>query len=85
MVVWNRVHMHTIQVVIDEKLLKATDRIAQRTKRNRSELIREALREHLRRLQIRALEHRDRQGYSAQKSTPEESGDWEAEAEWPAE
>jgi len=77
--------METIQVVIDQKLLKATDRLAQRTKRNRSELIREALREHLRRLEIRALEDRDRHGYSAQRPTPEERVDWEAEAEWPAE
>ncbi len=84
-IMWNRLHMQTIQVVIDEKLLKATDRIAQRTKRNRSELIREALREHLRGLETRALEDRDRQGYSAQKSTREESVDWEAEAEWPTE
>src|SRR4051812_41450286 len=74
---WNGVHMQTIQVVIDEKLLKAADRVAQRTKRNRSELIREALREHLQGLEIRALEDRDRQGYSAQKSTRQESVDWE--------
>ena len=77
--------MQTIQVVIDEKLLKATDRAAQRTKRNRSELIREALREHLRGLEVRALEERDRQGYSAQRSTLDEPVDWEAQAEWPAE
>jgi metal-responsive CopG/Arc/MetJ family transcriptional regulator len=75
--------MQTIQIVIDEKLLKATDRAAQRTKRNRSELIREALREHLRGLEVRALEERDRQGYSAQKPIPQESADWEAE--WPGE
>lgn len=77
--------MQTIQVVIGEKLLKAADRVAQRTKRNRSELIREALREHLRRLEIRALEDRDRQGYAAHRSAPEEPVDWEAEAAWPAE
>src|SRR4051795_6707183 len=82
---WKRLHMQTIQVVIDQKLLKATDRAAQRAKRNRSELIREALREHLRRLEMRALEDRDRQGYSAQRPTPEESVDWETEAAWPAE
>jgi metal-responsive CopG/Arc/MetJ family transcriptional regulator len=77
--------MQTIQVVIDDKLLKATDRVAQRTKRNRSELIREALREHLRSLEVRAAEERDRQGYSAQRPAPEESIDWEAEAAWPQE
>jgi len=80
---WSAAHMQTIQIVIDEKLLKATDRAAQRTKRNRSELIREALREHLRGLEVRALEERDRQGYSAQKPIPQEAADWEAE--WPGE
>src|ERR1035441_9365167 len=48
--------METIQVVLDTKLLQATDRAALRTKRNRSALIRDALREHLRSLEIRALE-----------------------------
>jgi metal-responsive CopG/Arc/MetJ family transcriptional regulator len=77
--------METIQIVIDQKLLQAADRAAQRTKRNRSELIREALREHLRRLEIQALETRDRQGYARQKPVPEESVFWETEAAWPAE
>ncbi len=33
-------------------------------RRNRSALVRDALREHLRRLELRASEERDRQGYS---------------------
>ena len=53
--------METVQIVLDKKLLQATDRAARRTKRNRSELVREALREHLRRLEVCALEERDRQ------------------------
>jgi metal-responsive CopG/Arc/MetJ family transcriptional regulator len=55
--------METIQVVLDAKLLRAADRAARRAKRNRSALIRDALREHLRRLEIQALEERDREGY----------------------
>ena len=43
--------METVQIVIDKKLLLATDRAARRTKRNRSALVRDALREHLRRLE----------------------------------
>lgn len=39
--------METIQVVLDRKLLQAADRVVRRTKRNRSALIRDALREHL--------------------------------------
>jgi metal-responsive CopG/Arc/MetJ family transcriptional regulator len=76
--------METIQVVLDSKLLQAADRAARHTKRNRSALIRDALREHLRRLEIRALEQRDRDGYA--KAPPnDEALVWEAEAAWPAE
>ena len=74
--------METIQVMLDAKLLRAADRAARRTKLNRSALIREALREHLRKLEIREMEERDRKGYEG--GAGEFSG-WEAEAVWPAE
>jgi metal-responsive CopG/Arc/MetJ family transcriptional regulator len=77
--------METIQIVLDRKLLQATDQAARRTKRNRSALVRDALREHLRRLEVRAREERDRQGYSRRRPTIGESLVWEAEAAWPAE
>ena len=78
-------HMETIQVVLDTKLLQATDRAARRTKRNRSALIRDALREHLRSLEIRALEERDREGHLKRPPPSGESLLWEAEAAWPEE
>ena len=74
--------MQIIQIVLDEKLLKAADQAAKRTKRNRSALVRDALREHLRRLELRASEERDRQGYSRQSEVDGEARDWEAEATW---
>jgi metal-responsive CopG/Arc/MetJ family transcriptional regulator len=77
--------METIQVVLDTKLLHATDRAARRTKQNRSALIRDALREHLSKLEIRAREERDREGYARRPQTHDESLIWEAEAAWPAE
>lgn len=77
--------METIQVVLDKKLLQAADRAARRTKRNRSALVRDALREHLRKLEIRALEERDREGYSRRPHAKEEALIWEREAAWPAE
>ena len=75
--------METIQVVIDSKLLQATDRAARKTKLNRSELVRVALREHLHRLQTLESEERDRRGY--EKQPPKAGGAWEAEAAWPQE
>lgn len=76
--------METIQVVLDSKLLQAADRAAHHTKRNRSALIRDALREHLRRLEIRAREQLDRDGYTNAPPN-DEALVWEAEAAWPAE
>jgi metal-responsive CopG/Arc/MetJ family transcriptional regulator len=77
--------METIQVVLDKKLLDATDRAARQAKQNRSALVRDALREHLRLLERKALEDQDRKGYSRQPHRPDESAAWEAEAAWPEE
>jgi metal-responsive CopG/Arc/MetJ family transcriptional regulator len=77
--------METIQVVLDSKLLQAADRVARQTKQNRSALIREALRQHLRSLEIRASERRDREGYLKHPRTGDEPAAWESEAAWPAE
>jgi metal-responsive CopG/Arc/MetJ family transcriptional regulator len=78
-------HMEIVQIVLDKKLLHAADQAAKRTNRNRSALVRDALREHLRRLELRAREERDRQGYSLQSHADAEAQDWESEATWPEE
>ena len=77
--------MQIVQIVLDEKLLHAADQAAKRTGRNRSALVRDALREHLRRLELRASEARDRQGYSRQPQADAEARGWESEAAWPEE
>jgi len=77
--------MEIVQIVLDKKLLRAADQAARRTKRNRSALVRDALREHLQRLAIRDLEERDRAGYSQKRQTRDEASRWEAEAVWPPE
>lgn len=77
-------NMETIQVVLDRKLLQATERAARRKKQNRSALIRDALREYLGAIERRALEDRDRAGYAKHPHGGAESTSWEAEASWPA-
>jgi metal-responsive CopG/Arc/MetJ family transcriptional regulator len=77
--------METIQIVLDRELLLATDRAARRAKRNRSALVREALRQHLRRLAILEREERDRRGYEARPQGRKEWQKWESEAAWPEE
>jgi metal-responsive CopG/Arc/MetJ family transcriptional regulator len=75
--------MSTIQVVLDTKLLKATDLAAKRQKVNRSALIRRALEEHLKRLRELELEAQDRRGYAAKPQREEEFRLWEDAAAWP--
>lgn len=65
--------METIQIVLDKELLLATNRAARRAKRNRSALVREALRQHLRRLAVLDREERDRQGYATKPQAHKES------------
>lgn len=60
--------MAKINVVLDAKLLKATDSAAKRGKVSRSALIRKALEDHLKRLKVLELEERDRRGYFSQAS-----------------
>lgn len=77
--------METIQVVLDKALLQATDQAAHRAKKNRSALVREALREHLKKLELRAAEERDRQGYLKTAQAVKDAKLWEEETAWPAE
>jgi metal-responsive CopG/Arc/MetJ family transcriptional regulator len=77
--------METIQIVLDKSLLRAADRAARSKKQNRSALVRDALREHLRRLETAAKEERDRQGYLKQPQLVDEAIRWGQEAAWPEE
>ena len=77
--------MEIVQIVLDKKLLQAVDQAAKRTRRNRSALVRDALREHLRGLEVRASEERDRQGYARHSPADAEARGWESEAAWPEE
>src|ERR1700683_3121866 len=85
-IVWNGLDtLQYFQFVLNKKRLHAADQAAKRTKRNRSALVRAALRDHLRRLELRASEERDRQGYSRLSKADAETRGWEAEATWPEE
>jgi metal-responsive CopG/Arc/MetJ family transcriptional regulator len=77
--------METIQVVLDADLLKAADRAVRRLKTNRSALFREALREHLRRIDAAARERRDREGYARYPDLLDEPAVWDRVADWPDE
>ena len=77
--------METIQVVMEGGLLKAADRAARKLKVNRSALIRDAIREHLRRLHTRELELQEREAYERIPDDPQEFAVWDKVAAWPRE
>jgi metal-responsive CopG/Arc/MetJ family transcriptional regulator len=77
--------METVQIVLDKPLLQAADRAAKKTRQNRSALVRAALREHLRKLEIAAMEERDREGYRKHPEDLAEALAWEQVAAWPEE
>lgn len=58
--------MEAIHVMLEADLLKAAERAARKLKTNRSALFRDALRAHLRRIELAELEQRDRDGYANQ-------------------
>jgi metal-responsive CopG/Arc/MetJ family transcriptional regulator len=77
--------METVQIVLDKALLRAADRAAKKTRQNRSSLVRNALREHLRKLEIAAQEEREAEAYRKQPQSLQEIRLWEREAAWPVE
>jgi metal-responsive CopG/Arc/MetJ family transcriptional regulator len=76
--------MATIQVVLDDVLLELADKVAKRQRVNRSALIREALRSHLKKLRYKELERQEHEAYQRQPDDVEEVSRWERVADWPA-
>ena len=77
--------METVQIVLEKELLRAADRAARRQRTNRSALVREALRDHLKRLAAAEREQRDREGYERRPVRRGEFDTWETVAAWPDE
>lgn len=75
--------MQTIQIVLEKELLHATDRAARKRRVNRSALVREALRAHLKRLATAERERRDRDGHLARPLDDDDLGVWDEAAAWP--
>ena len=81
---WIEIHsMATIQIILEPELLTETDHFAKSAKLNRSALIREALKAHLKHLKIREMEERERKAYEAIPDNREEALFWEKHAAWP--
>ncbi len=74
--------MRTIQMTLDDDLVKEVDRIAKQLKTNRSAFTRKALRDALARYSVKQLERRHRQGYERQPVAADEFSSWETEQAW---
>ena len=76
--------MKTIQMTIDERLLKLVDKLSRARKTTRSAFIRDALEAEIRRQRIRQNEVRHAEGYARQPVAPGEFDVWLSEQDWAA-
>lgn len=74
--------MKTVQMTLDEDIVKAVDKVAKRLGTTRSGFTREALRSALGRVHIMELERKHREGYNRRPVKRGEFSDWESEQVW---
>ncbi len=74
--------MKTIQMTIDERLLKLVDKMSQARKTTRSAFIRDALEAKIRRERIREEEVRHTEGYTRKPVEPGEFDVWLNQQDW---
>ena len=74
--------MRTVQMTLDEELVKAIDKAAKKLKTTRSAFTRKALRQALANLRIADLEDKHRLGYETHPAGKTEFSIWESEQEW---
>ena len=76
--------MKTIQMTIDEQLLKLVDKMSRARKTTRSAFIRDALEAEIRRARIHEAEMRHAEGYGRQPVAQGEFDVWLSEQDWGA-
>ena len=74
--------MRTVQMTLDDDLVKAVDRVSKQLHTNRSAFTRKALREALARYNLEQLECKHRQGYEKLPVAADEFSVWEDERAW---
>ena len=74
--------MRTIQMTLDDDLVKKVDSIAKELNTSRSAFTRYALREAIKHYNVRRLESKHRQGYQTHPVNKEEFSVWEKEQNW---
>jgi metal-responsive CopG/Arc/MetJ family transcriptional regulator len=74
--------MRTIQMTLDDDLVKAVDRVSKQLRTSRSAFARKALRDALARHKLEELERKHRRGYEKQPVAGDEFSVWETEQAW---
>jgi metal-responsive CopG/Arc/MetJ family transcriptional regulator len=74
--------MRTIQMTLDDNLVKAVDRVAKKLSTSRSAFARKALRDALVRYRVEQLERKHRLGYEGNPVAADEFTVWETEQAW---
>ena len=74
--------MRTIQMTLDDDLVKKVDAIANELHTTRSAFTRDALREAVKQYKIRCFELKHRKGYTAHLVNKKEFSVWEKEQSW---
>jgi len=74
--------MVTVQMTLDEKLVKRVDLLANKLRTSRSAFAREALKDAIKKYQTVELEQKHKKGYSRKPVTKGEFGAFENEQAW---
>ncbi|MGM0427610.1 MAG: ribbon-helix-helix domain-containing protein [Thermodesulfobacteriota bacterium] len=74
--------MRTIQMTLDDNLVKAVDRLVKELHTSRSAFTRKALQDAIVRHQMEQMEIKHRQGYEQHPVISDEFSVWEAEQVW---
>ena len=74
--------MKTVQMTLDENLVKAVDTAVRKLRTTRSAFTRGALRSALREVHVRELESKHREGYKRKPVKRGEFSGWESEQVW---
>jgi metal-responsive CopG/Arc/MetJ family transcriptional regulator len=74
--------MRTVQMTLDDELVKAVDRVSKELSTSRSAFTRNALREALARHRVEQMENKHRQGYEKHPVAADEFSVWGDEQAW---
>ena len=74
--------MKTVQMTLDDELVKEVDRVVKQTHTSRSAFTRKALRDALERHEVEQLEHKHQQGYVHNPVSDSEFSVWGEEQNW---